>query len=211
MLAYVPKYEDDCGPKTREINLELLTSRVPSKGRIADLGSGKGELSRQMKAQGFEIVAVELEEPQPEDYPGIEVHQANLDDGIPLPDSSCDGLIAQEVVHLLENPWAFFREMSRILKPGGIAVVSIPNLDHLFVNAYQTLFQKMPFFFDWQYEHAHSVSPIHRWNIERMGRQAGLNLEHHGYNINYIPVLRLELKVPTFSRLGHTLITLWRK
>ncbi len=212
VIAYVPKHSDDCGPKTMDINVGLLSRYVTQGGRIADLGAGRGELSRRVKGGGFEVVAIELNEPNPEDFPGIEAHQADLQVGIPLEDSSCDGAIAQEVAHQLENPWFLFREVARILRPGGFFVVSVPNLDHLFIRAYQVVFKKTPFFLEHHYRHAHQVTPIPRWNLERMGEHAGLTLQEATYNLNYVPGLRLELKLPTtVPRLGHTLITVWRK
>jgi SAM-dependent methyltransferase len=51
----------------------------------------------------------------------------NADHGIPFPDATADYFICLEVMEHLENASAFLAEAARILKPGGTAVISVPN------------------------------------------------------------------------------------
>jgi 2-polyprenyl-3-methyl-5-hydroxy-6-metoxy-1,4-benzoquinol methylase len=46
---------------------------------------------------------------------------------IPLADAMADVVVAVETIEHLENPRAFFREMVRLAKPGGWAVMTTPN------------------------------------------------------------------------------------
>jgi 2-polyprenyl-3-methyl-5-hydroxy-6-metoxy-1,4-benzoquinol methylase len=52
----------------------------------------------------------------------------NLDDGpLPLADEYADVVVSVETIEHLENPRAFMRQLARVLKPGGMVIVSTPN------------------------------------------------------------------------------------
>lgn len=54
--------------------------------------------------------------------------QANLNDGIPLEDDSVDVIIACEIIEHLTSPYAFMKEVRRVLKKDGMLILSMPNL-----------------------------------------------------------------------------------
>ena len=98
-----------------------------AKGLVVDIGCGIGRF------RGFAGNLIE-------DYLGIDVVRhpglptdvrfagANLDrEPIPLGADAADVVVAIETIEHLENPRAFVRELSRILKPGGWLVVTTPN------------------------------------------------------------------------------------
>ena len=63
---------------------------------------------------------------------GIEVARVDLEGGrLPWPDASIDVVVCNQVLEHLKNVWLPMTEMHRVLRPGGRAVLSVPNLSSL--------------------------------------------------------------------------------
>jgi SAM-dependent methyltransferase len=96
------------------------------RGTLVDLGAGQGALSAWADQAGFQTTAVDFNRGNFV-ADSINFVQANLNEPLPIDDASFDVVAAIEVIEHLENSYALLREISRILKPGGYAVVSTPN------------------------------------------------------------------------------------
>ena len=55
---------------------------------------------------------------------------------IPLPDSSLDGILCTEVFEHLTNPVAALEEFRRLLKPGGLLLLTVPVVSRLHMEPY---------------------------------------------------------------------------
>lgn len=62
------------------------------------------------------------------DESGLSVVACNLNDRIPFPQDRFDVVIASQIIEHLSSTDTFLKEMYRVLKPGGYAVISTPNL-----------------------------------------------------------------------------------
>jgi methionine biosynthesis protein MetW len=63
---------------------------------------------------------------------GIEVARLDLEaDRFPWPDESVDVVVCNQVLEHLKNIWLAMSEMHRVLRPGGRAILSVPNLGSL--------------------------------------------------------------------------------
>jgi cyclopropane fatty-acyl-phospholipid synthase-like methyltransferase len=60
-------------------------------------------------------------------YRGIHCAPIAADGRLPFEDNQFDAAVSIEVIEHVENQFGFFRELTRIIKPGGIVVVTTPN------------------------------------------------------------------------------------
>ncbi len=60
--------------------------------------------------------------------PEVPCHAINLHGGLPLDDQSVDLAYSVEVLEHLEDQFLFFREVHRVLRPGGRFVLTTPNV-----------------------------------------------------------------------------------
>ena len=114
-----------------------LDKGLPANGdgaRLLDLGCGTGHQMAEMRERGFDVVGVdgsgEMLEHARENNPDAELHQAEVDD-LPLPDASFDYLLCIEVLRYLPHPERCVAEMARVLRPGGVALVTATPLFNL--------------------------------------------------------------------------------
>jgi SAM-dependent methyltransferase len=111
--------------KIRELAPEM-------RGDYLDVGSGNGELIDRV-IHTFPV------EPRACDYrgdllavEGVTVDVANLNtEPLPYPDASFDLVTCTEVIEHLEHYRAALREMARVLRPGGVLIITTPNVLNL--------------------------------------------------------------------------------
>ncbi|MCZ2391370.1 MAG: methyltransferase domain-containing protein [Acidobacteria bacterium] len=103
---------------------ELLAGRT---GRVLDVPAGEGALAVRIKKLGLDVVCCDL-------YPRIfkladtEIREGNLDARLPFGDAEFATVVCVEGLEHIENPANAIREFARVLEPGGIAIVSVPNI-----------------------------------------------------------------------------------
>src|SRR5690348_11557432 len=97
---------------------------------VLELGCGAPEIPRLLarRARSYtvvDIVSGRLGEDPPANLRPI---QANLDNDFPLPTAAFDAVLAMMVVEHLYDPFHAFGEIARVLRPGGVAFINLPNV-----------------------------------------------------------------------------------
>ncbi len=120
--------------KRFEVALGLLGAPVDSsRSALLDVGAGSPAFSLAARERGWTPTAVDASEVQRDvfDRAGLPLIVADVADAIPLGDATASALFAGELIEHLLDPAAFLDECSRVLAPGGVLVVTTPNLAEL--------------------------------------------------------------------------------
>ena len=108
--------------------LDRLMPRDGASVKLLDVGCGTGYHLRRYRDRGFDISGVDgsadmLTQARLAN-PGIEFKQADVDK-LPYPDRSFDIVLCVEVYRYLPDIAPCTREIARVLKPGGVALVTV--------------------------------------------------------------------------------------
>lgn len=107
-----------------------ILNNINSDSVVLDLGAGAG-LVTQMNFRGHvsQICGVDLD-PRVLENPTLNEGRISDAGKIPYDDRSFDVVFANNVMEHLDKPLAVYREISRVLKPGGILLFKTPNKWH---------------------------------------------------------------------------------
>lgn len=103
----------------------LALAKLPGAALVADLGCGPGATARLLAQAGHRVLALDF---SPELLalargPGITALRARAE-ALPLPDASMDAVFCECVLSVTGAATAVLLETARVLKPGGVLVLS---------------------------------------------------------------------------------------
>jgi 2-polyprenyl-3-methyl-5-hydroxy-6-metoxy-1,4-benzoquinol methylase len=108
--------------------LRELLARTPP-GSVVDAPCGGGALAARMSQAGYAVIGLDID---PLDTGGkFEFRRADLSAPLPLPDGAVDTVVSVEGIEHLERPFDFVRECRRVLRDGGLLIMTTPNISSL--------------------------------------------------------------------------------
>jgi len=156
-------------------------------GDHLDIGSGDGSLIKllqrhfTLKSHACDYTDALME------LPDQTVDMADLDhDPLPYPDRSFDLVTIAEVIEHVENHRAVLREIRRVLKPGGLVIITTPNILNLksrlrfFTFGFWNLFGPLPVRINEKYSTGGHINPVSYFYLCHSLYGAGLEPVHTG-------------------------------
>ncbi len=98
-------------------------------GRVLDVGCGRGFLLDAFRRRGWQVQGTELDDrsaAHARDVMGIPVHVGPAD-GWPWPEGHFDAVVFWHVLEHLSEPHHAIERARRLLRPGGVLMVGVPN------------------------------------------------------------------------------------
>ena len=118
---------------TEEENRRAVLRMLPARrgGALLDIGTHQGAFTARVAERlGAEsVIGIELiaEHAASARARGYDVVCANVDEGLPFADASFDTVHANQVIEHVVRPDDFLAAIARVLRPGGLALISTNN------------------------------------------------------------------------------------
>lgn len=186
--------------------LDLLAPEPRS--RALDVAAGSGYIAEALARQGWEVSAVEIspelaEQARARGIPDVRVHDLAAGP-LPFEDGAFGAVFAGEIIEHLVDTDGFLSELGRVLAPGGVLVLTTPNLAS-FENRVRLALGRYPRWVEYRLGgegHVRAYTP----------RALRFHLAQHGFETecvrgNWVPFLPQEwgihdLRFPALARTG---------
>jgi 2-polyprenyl-3-methyl-5-hydroxy-6-metoxy-1,4-benzoquinol methylase len=163
-------------PRESRLRKALALLAAEQRGRALDVAAGSGIVSELLAAQGWEVSAVELSESLAEQVRARGVDDVRLHEPgsgpLPFADGTFRLVFAGEIIEHLVDTAGFLEDVRRVLVPGGVLLLTTPNLASL-ENRIRLLLGVYPRWVDAELAGEGHVraytAPVLRRQLERIG------------------------------------------
>jgi len=119
-------------PWFRARRADVIERSVP-RGRMLDVGCGRGYLPAILRHRGWDARGIEISEQAAEHAQavlGVPVHVGTIHDG-GFEDATFDAIVIWHVLEHIADPVAALRKARELLRPDGLLIVAVPNYSSL--------------------------------------------------------------------------------
>ncbi|MDQ3986392.1 MAG: class I SAM-dependent methyltransferase [Actinomycetota bacterium] len=163
-------------PGIHEDAMAILMRHIKKGSHVIELGAGSGAFTKRMLDADLQVDCVDLDPPEWIEG-SVEVirRDLNLQDW-KLPEGRYDAVVAIEVLEHVENPSAFIRNARKIVKPGGVVLVTTPNVISVESRKRMLRSGEFAFFGIGELHHSGHLSILPYWLMEELVRKEGFEV-----------------------------------
>lgn len=133
--VYTTEITSEAIPSDNPIHQRLLKAYVVARdyihGDVLEVGCGEGRgidliLPRAVSYAAIDKIGNVIDQLRAK-YPTGKFHSGNIPPLTPFSDNSFDVVITFQVIEHIRDDAAFLKEIHRVMKPGGLAIITTPN------------------------------------------------------------------------------------
>lgn len=167
-------------PGLHEQISEIVSTQLDKGAKILDMGAGQGALSARLYDLGYSITAADTND---DDYSvsgrDIDYQHINFDDEgdikrfVDENESKFDCVCGVEVIEHVENPWAYVRSLTKLVKKGGLILITTPNITSWLSRISFLREGKFMCFKEENLSYGH-INPVSKFELELIMNRSGL-------------------------------------
>ncbi len=141
-FSEIPRWWKNKRKEHRQKRLGFLQEYSPRKvSKFLDIGCGEGYVLADAEKKGWEVYGVDIYDNRLDIAKNrdISFFKGNIDQAS-FADDFFDCIYLDSVLEHLKDPVALLREANRIIRPGGVLYLGVPNEDSLFNDARKLIF-----------------------------------------------------------------------
>jgi SAM-dependent methyltransferase len=168
-------------PGLHEYAFAQLRDHCRHGASVLELAAGSGAMSLRLADAGYRVTATDYVAENFRLHGSVPFFASDLNgDFASGREGAHDAVCAMEIIEHLENPRHFLRQCCAILKPGGMLLLSTPNLDNAASLATFLRSNTFQWFSDADYAHDGHITPLSQWQIHKCLAEAQLELAWQG-------------------------------
>lgn len=172
--------------RLRKVHKMILKEKP---GSLLDIGCGKGDFSALFVNEGWKVWGIDLDSSIADEASkkGLNAVVHNVSTRLPFEDNFFDCVLAGEVIEHLVDTDFFLKEVFRVLKKEGSAIITTPNLAS-FENKVRILFGIYPIWVSYRLEGVGHIRAYTPRVLKKQLSEHGFIIEQHTGNwVPFIP------------------------
>lgn len=120
-----PAIAENTTKNTHNVVAQLLAEEVDCR-TVMDIPCGAGAFTRRMIGKGLDVCAVDCENIL--QFPYDKFRVADMNERLDFADHEFDAVVCIDGIEHIERPFDFIQECHRVIRQGGVLILSTPNL-----------------------------------------------------------------------------------